>query len=357
MKILVINPGSTSTKLAVFKNEELIFKKNIAHADKDLQDFTDIFDQLDYRLQIIRAVLEEEKMSLDSISAIAARGGLLPPVKPGAYLVTSDMIDFLKHSPQAVHASNLAAALADALGSPFAIKSYVYDPVTIDEMLPVYKLTGLASFRRRALAHNLNMREMVRRYAADEKKNIKDLTLIVAHLGGGITLTLHQHGRIIDLINDEEGSFSPERTGALPCSQLIDLAFSGKYSQKELQQIIKSKGGLMSHLGTRDARIVEERITAGDKKAKLVYEAMALSVAKNIAALSVDVKGQVDAIILTGGLAFSKLLTKMIIDHISFIAPVTIYAGEDELKALASGVLRVLEGKEVAKILSKEDFS
>ncbi len=355
-RILAINPGSTSTKVGVFDDENCVFKRTITHSEEELSQFPKLFDQLGFRCEIVKRVLRDAKVSGESCTAIAARGGLLPPIRSGAYLVTSEMIDYLRKRPQLIHASNLGAELAYTLGAPYDLPCYIYDPVTVDEMLPVYKITGLAEFERRALGHNLNMRAMAHRYAEEHQLSYDDVTLIVVHLGTGITLTLHQNGRIIDMVNDEEGPFSPERTGGLPSSLLIDFALSGQYTRNELQNLLKTGGGLMSHLGTKDAREVEGRIKAGDDKAKLIYDAMALSVARWIGSLAVDVKGKVDAIILTGGIAYSKYFTSMITDHVSFLAPVVIYEGDDELSALSRGVLRVLRGEEEAYVLSEEDL-
>ena len=345
-KILTINPGSTSTKIALFNNEQIFFYRVIEHSEEELSQYKELFDQMDFRLRILKGALREAKVDPETVTAIAARGGLLPPVKAGAYRVTPEMIALLRHRPTLEHASNLGAPLAYALGDPYDIPCYIYDPVTVDEMLPLHKITGLSCFRRRALGHNLNMRAMAHRYAASRNIPYADLNLIVVHLGTGITLTLHQKGRITDMINDEEGPFSPERAGGLPNLQLIDLAFSGKYDKKSLTRLVKTEGGLMSHLGTKDARVIEERIKAGDEKADLVYKAMALDVSRWVGALAVDVCGDVDAIILTGGIAYSNYLTEIIKNYISFIAPVIIYEGEDELKALAEGILRVLRGEE-----------
>ncbi len=355
-RILAINPGSTSTKVGIYEEELLVFQRTVTHSEGEISQFPELFDQMDFRCAVVKKVLEKTGITPETVTAIAARGGLLPPVKAGAYLVTPVMMDYLRNRPQLIHASNLGAEIAYRLGAPYNIPCYVYDPVTVDEMLPVYKITGLAEFERRALGHNLNMRAMAYRYAREQQMSYSDLTLIVAHLGAGITLTLHDKGRMIDMINDEEGPFSPERTGGLPAGMLIDFALSGKHTHTELHKILKTGGGLKSHLGTKDAREVEKRIEAGDEKAKLVYEAMALAVARWIGVLAVDVKGEVDAIILTGGIAYSKYLTSLIRDHVSFLAPVVIYEGEDELNALAGGILRVLRGEEEAYILSEDEL-
>ncbi|HHU07032.1 MAG TPA: butyrate kinase [Clostridiaceae bacterium] len=355
-RILAINPGSTTTKVGVFDDGVSIIDFTISHSEEELSQFPELFDQLDFRYEAVKKILQDARITGDTCTAIAARGGLLPPVKAGAYLVTPAMIDYLRYRPQLIHASNLGAELAYKLAAPYNIPCYVYDPVTVDEMLPVYKITGLAGFERRALGHNLNMRAMAHRYAKEHQISYDEVTLIVAHLGTGITLTLHQNGRIIDMINDEEGPFSPERTGGLPSGLLIDFALSGHYTRSELHNLIKTGGGFMSHLGTKDVRKVEVWIKAGNENAKLIYEAMALSVARWIGTLAVDVKGNVDAIILTGGIAKSEYFTALISDHVSFLAPVVIYEGEDELAALSRGVLRVLKGEEEARILSASDL-
>lgn len=347
-RILVINPGSTSTKIAVYDDDVQVFVEGIDHDKADLAAFAEIFDQFEYRRDLILAACEKHGVAKDSFTAIVSRGGLLPPVQAGAYRVNDDMVWQLKYKPQNEHASNLGAVIAKSIADPLGIPAFIYDPVTVDEMSDIAKVAGMPEMRRKALGHNLNMRAMAYKYAEQQGKKYEELTLIVAHMGGGITLTLHDKGKIIDMISDEEGPFSPERSGGLPTFQVVDMAFSGKYDKKSLMKKIKNESGLYAYLGTKDARVVREMIDAGDEKAALVFEAMAYSISKFIGQLATVVCGKVDAIILTGGIAYSDMFTDWIKERVSFIAPVAVLAGENEMNALASGALRVMHGEEQA---------
>lgn len=350
-KILAINPGSTTTKIAVFEEEEKLFSRNIEHNEEELAKFDDIFDQYQFRRDLILKVLAEQNIDPASLNAVVARGGLLPPVASGAYLVNEEMIEQLHYYPQneVRHASNLGAPIAKSISDSIGVPAYIYDPVTVDEMEELAKVTGIPEMRRSALGHNLNMRAMAHHYARLIDIPYNKLTLIVAHLGGGITLALHQNGRIADMVSDEEGPFSPERSGGLPLFQTIAMAFSGDYDSVSMMKKVKNSSGLYAHLGTKDAREIEKRIAEGDEHAALIYEAMALAIAKAIGQLAVYAKGKVDGIILTGGIAYSTMINDWIKERVSFIAPVTVLAGEDEMQSLASGALRVLLGKEKAR--------
>lgn len=348
-KLLILNPGSTSTKIAVYEDEDQLFVENISHSAEELSKYDCIADQYQFRKDVVMKTLAEHNVDADTLTAIVSRGGLLPPVEAGAYEINEDMVWQLKYAPQNEHASNLGAMIAFEISKEKNIPAYIYDGVTVDEMIPLTKVAGLPNMRRKALGHNLNMRAAAMRYAREHGKKYEECTLAIAHLGGGITLSLHHKGRIIDFVSDEEGPFSPERSGGLPIFQLIDMATSGKYDKKAMMKIVKTKGGLVGHLGTTDVREVERMIEEGNEKARLVYEAMALSVAKHLAALSVVVDGKLDSIILTGGIAHSKMFTDMVSKRVEFIAPVTIYAGENEMESLALGGLRVLRGQEKAR--------
>jgi butyrate kinase len=349
-KLLIINPGSTSTKIAVYEDEKQVFQENIVHDTADLKKFSAIADQFDFRKTIILDVLNKHGFKKDFFSGIVARGGALPPLKAGAYQVNEDMIWQLRHAPDHEHASNLGALIAYEIAREYQIPAFVYDAVTVDEMPPLLKITGFPELERRGTGHNLNARAIARRYAVEHGKEYKNCTLIVAHLGGGFSISLHQKGTIIDMINDDDGSFTPERAGALPIAALVDMIFSGHYDEKSIMKKLKSQGGLMAHLGTNSTLQTEERIAAGDERAKLVYEAMALNVARNIAKEFPIVNGDVDAILLTGGVAGSQMFTDMIKKRLQYLAvQVTVYAGENEMESLALGGLRVLRGEETAK--------
>ncbi len=348
-KILAINPGSTSTKIAIYEDELCLFKESVEHDPAELAKYETIYDQFTLRGQILAGFLQEKGFSPADLTALVARGGLLPHASPGAYLVTPELLDTLRHRAQGMHISNIGAALANSLGEPHGLPSYIYDPVTADQMDEVVRITGLKEIQRRSQGHILNMRSVAIKFAQENNCAYNDLTCIVAHLGGGITLSLHCRGRIIDMISDDEGPFSPERAGGLPGFQLAKMVIEGNYDMPSLLKLLNRQGGFMSHFGTTDARVVSQLVREGDAQAKLVMEALALNVAKNIAKLAPTVNGQIDHIILTGGLANSKTLTGLIAPKVTFIAPVTILPGENEMEALAFGCLRVLRGEESAK--------
>ena len=352
-KLLIMNPGSTSTKIAVYSEETPVFVENIPHSIEEIQKYDSITDQYEFRKNTIIETIQKHGIKLSDLTAIVSRGGLLPPIKAGAYRVNDDMVWQLKNAPQNEHASNLGAVIADALSKELNIPAFIYDGVTVDEMIPLTQVTGMPEMRRKALGHNLNMRASAMRWEKETGNDYKNANLIIVHLGGGITLSLHSQGRIIDFVSDEEGPFSPERSGGLPTFQVIDAAFSGKFDKKSLMKHIKAQGGIIAHLGTNDLRDVQKMIEEGDEKAKLIYEAMALSVAKHVAALSATVSGNVDNIILTGGIAHSEKFTGLIADRVKFIAPVIVYAGENEMDSLAFGGLRVLRGIEEARDFEK----
>ena len=352
--ILAINPGSTSTKIAIYNDETPVFVRSIEHNLEELSVFSEISQQYLMRKEMILRTLAQEAVDLSTITVIVARGGLLPPVESGAYRVNEDMVDQLRYRPQVEHASNLGAIIAHSLALDLSIEAYIYDPVTVDEMEPIARITGLPQMERKAMGHNLNMRACAIKYAGQMHNAYEDLTFLVAHLGGGITQSLHYKGKMIDMITDDEGPFSPERAGGLPGYQLIEMATRPGAQYKEIMKKVRSRGGLIAYFGTTDAREIEKRIKEGDEKAGLIYEAMAHNIAKNIGKLSVVVAGKIDAIILTGGMAHSKMLTDWIIKRVEFIAPVKILAGENEMEALALGVLRVLRGSEEARIFTKK---
>jgi butyrate kinase len=353
--ILVINPGSTSTKVALFEGKEKVILKTIEHQTSELGKFDRIIDQYDYRLNLILNWLKEEGFSTSSLRAVVGRGGLLRPMPGGTYLVTEKMIEDLKIGVQGEHASNLGGILAKGIADKEKINAYIVDPVAVDEFEDVARISGIPEIPRRSLLHALNIKAVSHRLAEEINKDLKDLNLIVAHLGGGISIAPVLKGRIIDVNNaNEMGPFSPERTGGLPVGDLVKMCFSGKYTYKEIKTKIKGKGGLVGYLGTNDAKEVTKRIENGDEEAKLIFDAMAYQIGKEIGAMATVLNGDVNRIILTGGLAYSKLLTDKIKEMVEFIAPITIYPGGDEQEALNGGVLRVLEGKEEAKIYEKE---
>ncbi|WP_297233002.1 butyrate kinase [uncultured Flavonifractor sp.] len=354
-RLLILNPGSTSTKLAVFDGEEPLFVESITHSAEELAPFDCVADQYEFRRDLVLDCLKRHDIALESLTAIVSRGGLLTPIEAGAYEVNDDMVWQLKNKPQNEHASNVGAMIARSISLQLNIPAYIYDGVTVDELLPINKITGLPLLRRKGMGHNLNTRAAAMRYARENGKSYEDITVIVAHLGGGISVNLHHNGKVEDFINDEEGPFSPERAGGLPMFDVIKMCFSCEYDYKSMMKLVKSKGGLLAHLGTTDSREVEKMIQDGNERAKLIYDAMILNVAKNIGKVAPGVCGKVDAILLTGGIAYSNYVTSEIEKRVSFIAPVVVYAGEDEMRSLALGGLRVLRGEEKAKTFVKNE--
>ena len=352
-RILTINPGSTSTKIAVYDNEVQILVKGIEHRVEDLEKYERIQDQFEMRKNEVLQALKENDIKLESISAVVGRGGLLPPVKSGAYLVNEEMIDRLVNRPVLEHASNLGAIISYEIAKPLGVNAYIYDSVAVDELTDIARLSGVKGMDRTCLSHALNSRAMAIKYAKNNNKKYEDLNLIVAHLGGGISLSVHEKGQMVDIVSDDEGPFSPERSGRVPCKTLIDRCFSGNYTHREMLKTIRGKGGISSYLGTVDVREVEKMINEGNKEAKLVHDAMTYQIAKGIGELATVVSGKVDVIILTGGIAYSNLITDNIRKRVEFISEVCVIPGENELESLSQGILRVLNKEEEARIYSE----
>lgn len=347
--ILAINPGSTSTKVAVYNNNKMLFLKSIRHEYEEIKKFKSIADQYDYRKNIILEELENANIDLSTIGVIMARGGLLKPIKSGIYQVNEKMKEDLTLTKKlGEHASNLGALIADALAKiiPHA-KAFIVDPVVVDELNDVARISGHPKFERISIFHALNQKAVARTHARFLGKKYEELNLIVAHLGGGVSVGAHYQGRVIDVNNalDGDGPFSPERSGSLPVGPLAKLCFSGQYTLEEVMKMIKGEGGMYAYLGTNNGSEVTQRVEQGDEKAKLIFEAMAYQISKEIGAISAVLKGKVDSIILTGGIAFNDIVVDFIKEHVEFIAPVTVYPGEDEMEALASNGVRVLNGE------------
>lgn len=351
--ILTINPGSTSTKIGVFVDLNPIFLKTIQHDTKELARFDKITDQFQYRKDMIAAQLNEADIPESIVKAVVGRGGLLKPIESGVYEVNEKMKEDLRNSPVGEHASNLGGLIADAFAKQLKnVKAYIADPVVVDELDDLARISGHPNFERISIFHALNQKAVARTHAKSVLRNYEDMNLIVVHLGGGITVGAHRKGRVVDVNNglNGEGPFSPERSGTLPVGQLARLCFSGKYTLKEVMKMIKGNGGLVAYLGTNNAYKVELNVEEGDKQATLIFEAMAYQVAKEIGAMSAVLYGEVDAILITGGIAFSKWFVNKISERVHKIAPVYIYPGEDEMKALAMNGMRVLKGETKAKI-------
>ena len=349
LSILVINPGSTSTKISVFENETERFSRTIAHPVQDLKDFKTPLSQIEYREKAIRAALEE--WGRRSFDAIAARGGLVKPIASGTYLIDEALLADSRNPATARHVSSLGAILADNLGREMGIRAYIVDPVVVDELEPVARLSGAPDFPRCSIFHALNQKAVARLCAEDLGLKYEESRMVVAHLGGGISVGAHRCGRVIDVNNalNGEGPFSPERCGGLPAADLIKACFSQKYSQEELLSLTNKSGGLAAYLGSTDLRECEAGLMRGDELSHLVFEALAYQVAKEIGAMAAVLNCRLEAIVLTGGLAHSARFTEAIKNYVSALAPVKVYPGEREMEALALGVLRVLRGRETAK--------
>jgi butyrate kinase len=350
-RILAINPGATSTKFAVYDGEKLLLKKTVEHSGQDLQHFARVFDQYQYRLDLVLGTLAEAGIPLQSLNAVVGRGGLLKPLAGGTYAVNEVMVEDLKRAERGEHASNLGAVMAYNLAQQLGIPAFIVDPVAVDEMEPVARISGLPELPRVSLSHALNMKAVAHKVAKDMDKNYEDINLVVVHLGTGVSVAPHRRGRMIDVNNaKEEGPFSPDRCGGLPASLLVKLCFSGKYTEKELLERIMGSGGMYAYLGTKDVREAEKMAADGNEQAELVLEAMAYQVAKEIGAMAAVLAGEVDAIVLTGGIAYSQKTVDAITQKVRFIAPVIVVPGEEELESLAGGALRVLKGEEAARI-------
>jgi len=353
--VLVINPGSTSTKVALFKNLENVIQTNLSHGTDELDKFDKITDQYEYRKDMILNWMKDEGYNTNQLAAVVGRGGLLKPMPSGTYTVTDAMIEDLKIGIQGEHASNLGGIIAKAIADLEEIPSFIADPVAVDEFDDVARISGMPDIKRKSLLHALNIRAIAHGVAAEKGKHINDMNLVVAHLGGGISVVPMLKGKMIDANNaNEMGPFSPERAGGLPVGDIVKMCFSGEYTMKTLKPKLRGKGGLVAYLNTNDAREVLKMIESGDENAKLVFEAMGYQIAKEIGSMATTLKGDIDAIVLTGGVAYSEYLTNYIKDMVGFIAPVIVKPGEDEMKALNESVMRVLNDEEKPKIYENE---
>ena len=349
-KILTINPGSTSTKLALFSGEERILSSSISHSTEEISKFPKIIDQKEYRTNMVLNFLKENDIELNTLDAVVGRGGLLTPLKSGTYEVNREMVDYLAKTPLE-HASNLGAIIALSITESHGIPAYIVDPVVVDEMDDIARVTGIPEIERKSIFHALNQKAAAREAAKSLGQKYEDCNLIVAHLGGGISIGAHKQGLVVDVNNalNGDGPFSPERAGSVPAWSLVEMATCGDYTLGEMKKKLTGKGGIVAHLGTNDLREVNKMIESGDQKAEMVFDAMAYNVAKEIASLSPIFKGNLDAIVLTGGIAHNKDFIKLLQERVEFLAPVKIFPGEDEMAALCQGGLRVLTNEEEVK--------
>ena len=349
--ILAVNTGSTSTKMAVYRDDAPIVELTVPHSAEELARFADVTDQLEWRKRIVLSAIDEHGIPLDTLSAVISRGGLLRPVESGVYGINSTMIDELRRCrPQ--HASNLSAMIAAEIARDCGIGAYIADPVVVDERIEIAKMCGIREIRRRSVFHALNHKATARVHAERLGRRYEDMNFVIAHMGGGISVAAHLKGRVIDCNNalDGEGPVAPERAGSIPAGALIDLCYSGRYTHDEARSLLVGRGGLVSLTGTNSVKELEQRESRGDEEAHKALDLLCYTVAKEIGRMAVALRGEVDSIILTGGIAYSRRVTDAIENYCRFIAPVTVYAGENELRALAMNALRVLRGETQPKI-------
>ena len=344
--ILAINPGSTSTKIAVFEGENQLFIKTIKHSTEELSQFQKITDQYEFRNQVILEELVENQIDLNSINAVIGRGGLVKPIPSGVYEINDLMLEHLKMGYSGEHASNLGGLIAHSFSKKIGLGcAYIADPVVVDELSDLARISGHPKFERVPIFHALNQKAVAKTFAKGQNKRYEDLNLIVAHMGGGVSVGAHLKGRVVD-VNQAlhgDGPFSPERSGTLPINQVIKACFSGEYTQEEMNKMMMGKGGYVAYFGHNDALAIENAAKAGDEKAILIQNAMAYQIAKEIGSMAVVLKEKIDAILLTGGLAYGKPLIEEIKSYIQWIAPIHVYPGEDEMKALAMNAYMILK--------------
>lgn len=348
IKSLIINPGSTSTKIGVFEDESLLFEETLRHSTEEISKYATIYDQKDFRKNIIVSLLEEKKFDIKSLNVIVGRGGMLKPIPGGTYAVTDDLLEDLKIGKQGQHASNLGGILAREIGDSIGVPSYIVDPVVVDELEIISRYSGVPELPRTSVFHALNQKAVAKRYAKEINQPYNTLNLIVVHMGGGVSVGAHKEGRVIDVFNalDGDGAFSPERAGAVPSGALIKMCFSGKYTEKEVYKKIVGNGGFNAYLGTNDMRDVENKCEEGIPQYIEVRDAFVRQVVKNIGSMACVLNGKIDQIIITGGIAYDKGVVRGLREGAEWIAPFTIYAGEDELLALTQGALRVMNNEE-----------
>lgn len=351
-KLLIINPGSTSTKIGVYEGEKEVLEETLRHSSEEILKYDTIFDQLDFRKEVILNVLKEKGIDINELDAVVGRGGMLKPIEGGTYEVNDSMVEDLKIGVQGPHASNLGGILSNEIAKEIGKRAFIVDPVVVDEMEDVARLSGVPELPRKSKFHALNQKAVAKRYAKEHNTSYEDVNLIVVHMGGGVSVGAHRKGRVIDVNNalDGDGPFSPERAGGVPSGELLEMCFSGKYSKEEVYKKLVGKGGFVAYANTNDARDLIKLSQEGDEKGSLIFNAFIYQIAKEIGSMAVVLDGDVDAIVLTGGIAYSDYVTNAINKKVKWIAPMVVYGGEDELLALAQGAIRVLDGVEEAKI-------
>ncbi len=349
IKSLIINPGSTSTKIGVFEDETLLFEETLRHTTEEISQYATIADQKDFRKKIITDLLEEKQFDIKSLNVVVGRGGMLKPIPGGTYAVTDELLADLVVGKQGQHASNLGGILAREIGDSIGVPSFIVDPVVVDELMPIARYSGVPELPRKSVFHALNQKAVAKRYAKEQGVPYESLNLIVVHMGGGVSVGAHEKGMIVDVFNalDGDGAFSPERAGGVPSGALIKMCFSGEYTEKEVYSKIVGKGGFNAYLGTNDMRDVVKKAET-DEFAAEIKDAFTFQVAKDMGSMACVLKGKVDQIIVTGGIAYNSCVIDALKERAGFIAPFTVYPGEDELLALTQGALRVLNGEEKA---------
>ena len=351
MKLFAINPGSTSTKIGVFEDETLLFEETLRHSTEEIASYASIVDQKDFRKNIILNLLDSKNFDINSLNVVVGRGGMLKPIPGGTYPVSDSLLEDLKIGVQGQHASNLGGILAKEIGDSIGVPSYIVDPTVVDELEDVARYSGVPELPRISVFHALNQKAVAKRYAKEIGKAYDSLNLIVVHMGGGVSVGAHKQGRVVDVFNalDGDGAFSPERAGAVPSGALIKMCYSGKYTEAEAYKKICGNGGFNAYLGTNDMRDVEKMASEGNKEAAMVRSAFIHQVAKDIGSMACVLNGKIDQIIATGGIAYDKGVIAGLKEKCEWMAPFTVYPGEDELLALAQGAIRVLNGEEAAK--------
>lgn len=351
-KLLIINPGSTSTKIGVYEGEKEVLEETLRHSSDEIAKYATIFDQLNFRKDVILDVLKEKNFDVRTLDAVVGRGGMLKPIPGGTYKVTEELIEDLKNGVQGEHASNLGGILSNEIGNELNIPAFIVDPVVVDELEAVARISGIPELPRKSKFHALNQKAVAKRYGKESGLGYENLNVIVTHMGGGVSVGAHKKGKVIDVNNalDGDGPFSPERAGGVPAGDLINMCFSGKYSESEIFSKLVGKGGCVAYLNTNDFRDVIKMSEEGNEEAQLIYDAFIYQVSKEIGAMAVVLEGKVDKIILTGGLAYSEKVVNDIKKRVGWISEIKAYPGEDELLALAQGAIRVLSGEEEAKI-------
>lgn len=351
-KLLIINPGSTSTKIGVYEDEKEVFVETLRHSSEEIAKYDSIFEQKGFRKEVIMNVLKDNNFDVTTLDAVVGRGGMLKPMAGGTYEVNDELLNDLKIGVQGQHASNLGGILANEIAKEVGGKAFIVDPVVVDELEAVARISGVPELPRKSKFHALNQKAVAKRFGKESKRGYENLNLIVVHMGGGVSVGAHKNGKVIDVNNalDGDGPFSPERSGSVPVGDLIKMCFSGEYTQAEVYSKIVGKGGYVAYLNTNDARDVLREKQEGNEFAELIYNAFIYQVSKSIGEMATVLKGKVDSIILTGGIAYSPIVVADIKERVEWIGNVTVYPGEDELLALAQGAIRVLSGEEEAKI-------